>query len=99
MINYSELFNTFCEIVDEPCGIYGIKVTRNLSQFNTDFPEVEGHFPNWVFYNYVDDEIPYILVSYAPCTSNDGDVEFMVIGAQRDSLIDWETGIQMVIGE
>lgn len=51
-----------------------------------------------MFYNALDDEVPYILVMY---TSPDGsdDNKFMIIGAQRDSLIDWDTGIKMVVNK
>ena len=99
MIDYEQMFSDFCEIVDEEENINGVRVTRDLVQFNIEFPEVEGYFVNWCFYNEADDEIPYILALYAPLNSDGGDVKFMIIGAKRDDFVDWETGIKMVIGE
>lgn len=101
MTKYEALFDKFCEIIDTGETIDGVAVTRNLSilsMFN-EFPEVEGYFVNWCFYNQEDIEIPYILALYAPLNSDGGDVKFMIIGAKRDGFVDWETGIKMVIGE
>jgi hypothetical protein len=100
MSKTSIFFDALCDIVDEDVSLLGIKVTRNLKPWLefSDLPELNGFFANWVFYNALDDEVPYILVMY---TSVDGseDNKFMIIGAKRDSLIDWETGIKMVVNK
>lgn len=97
MSKTSKFFNVCCDIVDTDVTLLGIKVTRKLKQFG-ELPELNGFFPNWVFYNALDNEVPYILVMYTSLDGSD-DIKFMIIGAQRDSLIDWDTGIKMVVNK
>ena len=97
MSKTSIFFDALCDVVDEDITLLGIKVTRNLKQFG-ELPELNGFFANWCFYNALDDEVPYILVMYTSVDGSD-DNKFMIIGAKRDSLIDWETGIKMVVNK